>query len=56
MDDLWRSCWVDPECPEYGKCRVGNLTVSHRYGLDKSRSSERNSCYYSVPCGPAATT
>jgi transposase-like protein len=37
MDDLSRFCCLNSECPEHGKRGVGNLTVSHRYGPDRSK-------------------
>ena len=37
MDDLSRFCCLNSDCPEHGKRGAGNLTVSHRYGPDKSR-------------------
>ena len=37
MDDLSRFCCLNSDCPEYGKRGAGNLTVTGRYGPDKSR-------------------
>jgi transposase-like protein len=37
MDDLSRFCCPNPQCPDHGKRGVGNLTVTSRYGRDKSR-------------------
>jgi transposase-like protein len=37
MDDLSRFCCLNSDCPEHGKRGAGNLTVTHRYGPDKSR-------------------
>ena len=37
MDDLSRFCCLNPDCPERGKRGAGNLTVTHRYGPEKSR-------------------
>ena len=37
MDDLSRFCCLNPDCPEHGKRAAGNLTVTHRYGPEKSR-------------------
>jgi LacI family transcriptional regulator len=37
MDDLSCFCCLNSECPEYGERGAGNLTVSHRYGPDKSK-------------------
>ena len=37
MDDLSRFCCLNSGCLEYGKRGAGNLTVTGRYGPDKSR-------------------
>ncbi len=37
MDDLSRHCCMNSECPDHGKRGAGNLTVTSRYGLEKSR-------------------
>ena len=37
MDDLRRFCCLNSDCPDHGKRRAGNLTVTSRYGPDKSR-------------------
>ncbi len=37
MDDLSRFCCLNSDCPEHGKRDAGNLTVTHRYGPEKSR-------------------
>jgi LacI family transcriptional regulator len=37
MDDLSRFCCLNSGCPEHGKRGAGNLTVTHRYGPEKSR-------------------
>ena len=37
MDDLSRFCCLNSDCPEHGKRGAGNLTVTSRYGPDKSR-------------------
>src|SRR3954447_26944192 len=37
MDDLSRFCCLKPDCPEHGKRGAGDLTVTGRYGPDKSR-------------------
>src|SRR5947199_10678898 len=37
MDDLSRFCCLNPHCPDRGKRGAENLTVTSRYGPDKSR-------------------
>jgi LacI family transcriptional regulator len=37
MDDLSRFCCLNSQCPDYGKRDAGNLSVTNRYGPDKSR-------------------
>jgi transposase-like protein len=37
MDDLSRFCCLNSECPDYGKRGAENLSVTSRYGPDKSR-------------------
>ena len=37
MDDLSRFCCLNSECPEHGKRGTGNLSVTSRYGPEKSR-------------------
>ena len=37
MDDLSPFCCLNPGRPEHGKRGAGNLTVTGRYGPDKSR-------------------
>jgi transposase-like protein len=37
MDDLSQFCCLNSDCPEHGKRGAGNLTVTSRYGPDKSR-------------------
>src|SRR3954468_14406495 len=37
MDDLSRFCCLNSDCPEHGKRGAGNLTVTHRYGPERSR-------------------
>jgi LacI family transcriptional regulator len=37
MDDLSRFCCLNSDCPEYGKRRAGNLSVTSRYGPAKAR-------------------
>ena len=37
MDDLSHFCCLNSACPEHGKRGAGNLTVTHRYGPEKSR-------------------
>ena len=37
MDDLSRFCCLNCDCPEYGERGAGNLTVTSRYGPEKSR-------------------
>ncbi len=37
MDDLSRFCCLNSDCPDHGKRGLGNLTVTSRYGPDKSR-------------------
>ena len=37
MDDLSRFCCLNSDCPDHGKRGAGNLTVTSRYGPDKSR-------------------
>jgi LacI family transcriptional regulator len=37
MDDLSRFCCLNSQCPEYGKRGAGNLSVTSRYGPDKTR-------------------
>ena len=37
MDDLARFCCLNSACPDHGKRGAGNLTVTSRYGPDKSR-------------------
>ena len=37
MDDLSRFCCLNSACPDHGKRGSGNLTVTGRYGPDKSR-------------------
>src|SRR5262245_47710805 len=37
MDDLWRFCCLNSDCPEHGERGAGNLTVCHRYGPGQPR-------------------
>ncbi len=37
MDDLSRFCCQNAKCPDYGKRRVGNLSVSDRYGKNDEK-------------------
>lgn len=37
MNDLARFCCLNSDCPDYGGRGAGNLTVTSRYGPDKSR-------------------
>lgn len=37
MDDLSGFCCLNSDCPGHGKRGAGNLTVTGRYGPDKSR-------------------
>src|SRR4051794_25380408 len=37
MDDLACFCCMNSRCPDHGKRGAGNLTVTSRYGPDKSR-------------------
>lgn len=37
MDDLSRFCCLNSDCPDHAKRGAGNLTVTSRYGPDKSR-------------------
>ena len=37
MDDLSRFCCLNSGCPDHGKRGAGNLTVTSRYGPEKSR-------------------
>ncbi len=37
MDDLSRFCCLNSRCPDHGKRGADNLTVTSRYGPDKSR-------------------
>src|SRR5512143_3751030 len=37
MDDLPRFCCLNSQCPDYGKRDAGNLSVTSRYGPDRSR-------------------
>ena len=37
MDDLSRFCCLNSDCPDHGRRDAGNLTVTSRYGPDKSR-------------------
>jgi LacI family transcriptional regulator len=37
MDDLGPFCCQNSDCPDVGKRGHGNLTVTSRYGADKSR-------------------
>ena len=37
MDDLSHFCCLNSDCPAHGKRGAGNLTVTSRYGPDKSR-------------------
>ena len=37
MDDLSKFCCQEPECRDFGKRGVGNLSVCNRYGPNKSR-------------------
>jgi transposase-like protein len=37
MDDLSRFCCLNSDCPDQGQRGAGNLTVTSRYGLDRSR-------------------
>ena len=37
MDDLARFCCMNSRCPDHGARGAGNLTVTSRYGPDKSR-------------------
>jgi transposase-like protein len=37
MDDLSRFCCLNSDCPDRGRRDAGNLTVTGRYGPDKSR-------------------
>ena len=41
MDDLSRFCCLNSGCPDHGKRDAGNLTVTSRYGPDKSRRMPR---------------
>ncbi len=36
-EDLSRFCCLRPDCPDHGKRAAGNLTVTGRYGPEKSR-------------------
>ncbi len=45
MDDLSRFCCPNSDCPDHGKRGAGNLTVTSRYGAEKSRRMlRRNAC------------
>ena len=37
MDDLSKFCCQEPECRDFGKRGVGNLSVCNRYGPNHSR-------------------
>ncbi len=37
MDDLSRFCCLNSDCPDHAKRGIGNLTVPHLHGPDKSR-------------------
>jgi len=37
VDDLSRFCCLNSDCPDHGKRAAGNLTVTGRYGPEKSR-------------------
>ena len=37
MDDLSAFCCLNPDCPDHGKRGAENLSVTSRYGPDKSR-------------------
>jgi transposase-like protein len=37
MDDLSKFCCQEPECRDFGKRGVGNLSVCNRYGPNNSR-------------------
>ena len=37
MDDLTRFCCLNSQCPDHGKRAAGNLTVTGRYGPERSR-------------------
>jgi transposase-like protein len=37
LGDLDRFCCLNSACPEHGRRGLGNLTVTSRYGPDKSR-------------------
>jgi transposase-like protein len=37
MDDLPRFCCLNSDCPKHGERDAGNITISHRYGPDRSR-------------------
>ena len=37
VDDLSRFCCLNSGCPDHGKRRAGNLTVTSRYGPGKAR-------------------
>src|ERR671917_361206 len=37
MDDLSRFCCLNSDCPDHGERGAGNLTVTSRYGPEKSR-------------------
>ncbi len=37
MDDLSRFCCLNSACPDFGRRGIGNLTVPHHYGPDRSK-------------------
>src|SRR5262245_19597038 len=37
MEGLSRFCCLNSDCPDHGRRGAGNLTVTSRYGPDKSR-------------------
>ncbi len=37
MDDLTRFCCLNPDCPDHGTRGHGNLTVTMRYGPNRTR-------------------
>jgi LacI family transcriptional regulator len=37
MDDLAGFCCLNSDCPDHGKRGAGNLTVTSRYGPEKTR-------------------
>lgn len=47
MDDLSQFCCLNSDCPLHGKRGAENLTVTSRYGKDKSRRMLRcSTCKY----------